>query len=153
VTGATIGIRLGAHQGGGSVVGLLVQNNTVFLNTSNGIQVTSGLSTEIAFNTVNNNGSNGISYSGNSSLIHDNVVHHNGQFGIYVKDGVDHVVYDNTAFGNTQSISRSGRNTSHPAVIYCGLSGRGRRSTATGQEPRDAMETQVRFRSQMLVTP
>lgn len=103
VTGATVGIRLGDHDGGGSVRGLLVKNNTVSFNTSNGIQVTSGLSTEISFNTVYNNGANGISYSGNSSVIHDNVVHHNGQFGIYVKDGVDHVVYDNTAFSNTQA--------------------------------------------------
>jgi len=94
------GVKLGAHDGGGSVVGLLIQNNIIFSNSSNGIQVTSGLSTEIAFNTVYQNGQNGISYSGNTSLIHDNVVHDNGQFGIYVKDGVDHQVFNNQVYNN-----------------------------------------------------
>jgi parallel beta-helix repeat protein len=101
VTGAVTGMKLGAHDGGnGPVVGLLIQNNTISNNSSNGIQVTNGLSTEIAFNTVFGNGQNGISYSGNSSLIHDNVVHDNAQFGIYVKDGVDHQVFNNQAYGN-----------------------------------------------------
>ena len=84
------------------MVGLVIQNNLINGNTNNGIGVTNGVKVEIAFNTVKNNGvngtGNGISYSGNSSRIHDNVVHHNAQFGIYVKDGVNHLVYDNTAY-------------------------------------------------------
>ena len=104
VTGAFQGLKLGPHEDGdGPVLGLLVQNNRINDNSSNGIKVTNGLNTEIAFNTVKNNGANGISYSGDSSLIHDNVVHHNAQFGIYVKDGVNHQVYDNTVYSNGTS--------------------------------------------------
>jgi len=101
VKGATQGLKLGPHDvGDGPVVGLLVQNNRISGNASNGIGVTNGDDVEIAFNKVQGNGANGISYSGDSSLIHDNVVHHNTQFGVYVKDGVDHLVYDNTAWDN-----------------------------------------------------
>ncbi|HJZ59828.1 MAG TPA: right-handed parallel beta-helix repeat-containing protein, partial [Gemmataceae bacterium] len=101
---AVTGMKLGAHDGGnGPVVGLLIQNNTVRDSSSNGIQVTNGLNVEIAFNTVFNSTLNGISYSGNASLIHDNQVYNNGQFGIYVKDGVDHQVYNNNAHDNVQA--------------------------------------------------
>src|SRR5262245_391286 len=104
VKGATTGMKLGPHDGaGGPVVGLLIQNNTIANNSVEGIKVTNGLRTEIAFNTVFNNSSNGISYSGNTSIIHDNIVRDNGQFGIYVKDGVDHDVYGNTVEGNGTS--------------------------------------------------
>src|SRR5262245_41272447 len=100
--GGQSGLAAGPHDGtNGPVVGLLIQNNTFSNNAGNGIKIKSGLNTEIAFNTIFNNGQNGISYSGNTSVIHDNVVHHNGQFGIYVKDGVDHQVYDNTVNSNT----------------------------------------------------
>ena len=91
------------------MIGLLVQNNRVNNNSSNGISVTNGLNVEIAFNMVRSNGANGISYSGGSSLIHDNVVDHNGQFGIYVKDGVNHRVYDNAADSNGTSRSTTSR--------------------------------------------
>src|SRR5262245_37538950 len=134
VVGATIGIRLGDHDGGGPVTGLLVQSNNVSNNSSNGIQVSRGLSTEIAFNVVHDNGANGISYSGDSSLIHDNVVHHNGQFGIYVKDGVDHVVYDNTSFANVQTdLQILGATLPTPALIYYV-------DCATGNDARTATE-------------
>ena len=53
---------------GGQVVGLLIQNNRINNNSNTGISVTSGLDIEIAFNVVKNNGHNGISYSGSSSL-------------------------------------------------------------------------------------
>jgi parallel beta-helix repeat protein len=102
VTAAVSGIKAGPHDAGsGPVVGILVQNNTIYGNTSNGIQFTNGLTSEIAFNTVYQNSQNGISYQGNSSVIHDNVVHDNVQFGIYVKDGVDHQVYNNNVYNNT----------------------------------------------------
>ncbi len=104
VKGGTTGMKLGPHDGGGGpVVGLLIQNNTIANNTVEGIKVTNGVQTEIAFNTVFNNATNGISYSGNSSSIHDNDVRDNGQFGIYVKDGVDHDVYGNTVHDNGTS--------------------------------------------------
>jgi len=52
------------------------------------------------FNTSSQNGQNGISYSGNGGQIHDNTANSNGQFGIYVKDGVNHQVWNNSASGN-----------------------------------------------------
>jgi len=127
VTGAFQGVKLGPHEAGdGPVVGLVIQNNLINGNTSNGIGVTNGVKVEIAFNTVNNNGvngtGNGISYSGNSSRIHDNVVHHNAQFGIYVKDGVNHQVYDNTAYlngtGDDDNIKILGVALPTPAQTY-----------------------------------
>src|SRR5262249_59011943 len=76
---AVTGMKLGAHDGGGGpVVGLLIQNNTVRDSSSNGIQVTNGLNVEIAFNTVFNSTLNGISYSGNASLIHANEGYNSG---------------------------------------------------------------------------
>ena len=131
VTGAFQGLKLGPHEDGdGPVVGLIVQNNQINGNTNNGIGVTNGVKVEIAFNTVTNNGvtnngvnvGNGISYSGNSSRIHDNVVHHNAQFGIYVKDGVNHKVYDNTAYengtGEDDNIKIQGLRLPTPEQIY-----------------------------------
>jgi len=108
VTGATIGMRLGAHDGPGNlpVIGGVVSNNEVFNNSSNGIQVSPGLAVEISFNSVHDNGTgvngNGIRYDGNSSLIHDNVVFHNPQKGVLITGGVDHVVYDNFSHDNGQ---------------------------------------------------
>ncbi|MBI3248610.1 MAG: right-handed parallel beta-helix repeat-containing protein [Deltaproteobacteria bacterium] len=100
-SGWTIGLRLGAHDGGdGPVAGIVVRNNTATGNSNNGIQFKNAVSCVAEFNTASNNGLNGIVYSGNSSQIHDNVANSNGQFGIYVKDGVDHQVWNNTATGN-----------------------------------------------------
>src|SRR5206468_2330749 len=96
------GIKIGAHDGGGSVVGVLVQNNVVKNFLKDGIQVTAGLNIEIAFNKIFGNGANGINYSGTASLIHDNEVYNNQQFGIYVKDGEGHQVFNNNAHDNLQ---------------------------------------------------
>jgi hypothetical protein len=59
VVGAFQGLRLGPHDGGGKVVGLLVHNNRINNNIDNGISVTKGLNVEIAFNFVKNNGRDG----------------------------------------------------------------------------------------------
>lgn len=103
VTGGTIGLRLGPHDGGdGPVAGLIARNNTVTGNSNNGIQFSNAVGGVAEFNTASQNGQNGISYSGNSSQIHDNTANSNGQFGIYIKDGVDHQVWNNSASGNTK---------------------------------------------------
>jgi parallel beta-helix repeat protein len=103
VTGGTLGLRLGPHDGGdGPVAGLIARNNVVTGNSSNGIQFSNAVDGIIEFNTASQNGQNGISYSGNSSQIHDNTANSNGQFGIYVKDGIDHQVWNNSASGNTK---------------------------------------------------
>lgn len=101
VSGWTTGLRLGAHDGGdGPVAGIIVRNNRSTNNSLNGIQFVNAVGCIAEFNIASNNGSNGISYSGNSGVIHGNTANGNGQFGIYVKDGVDHQVWDNTATGN-----------------------------------------------------
>lgn len=103
VTGGTIGLRLGPHDGGdGPVSGLIARNNIVTGNSNNGIQFTNAVGGIVEFNTTSQNGQNGISYSGDSSKIHDNTTNSNGQFGIYLKDGVDHQVWNNSASGNTK---------------------------------------------------
>src|SRR5262245_34168569 len=139
VSGATTGMKLGPHDGGGGpVVGLLVQNNTVANNTVEGIKVTNGLQTEIAFNAAFNNAKNGISYSGNSSLIHDNDVHDNGQFGIYVKDGVDHDVFGNTVHDNGNSpddnLKILGATIAQPFYVHC-VTGDDQASAAQARNP------------------
>ena len=104
VTGATIGLKLGPHDPGntGPVVGVVAMHNEVHNNSNNGIQFTEALDGVAEFNTVYQNSQNGISYSGNSSLIHANVVYSNAQFGIYIKDGIDHQVWDNTVSNNVK---------------------------------------------------
>ena len=69
-------------------------------NSNNGIQYSNAIDGVVEFNKVSQNGLNGISYSGNSSRIHDNVVTANTQFGIFVRDGVDHQVWNNTVSNN-----------------------------------------------------
>ncbi len=101
VTGANKGIVFGAHDGGGPLVGGVIQNNLVQGANSNGIDCDSCQGVEIAFNTVRAGGHNGIRYHmGNGSLIHDNIVRNNQQFGIYVEGGSGHQVFANTATGN-----------------------------------------------------
>jgi len=115
VTGGSIGIRLGAHDGAGNlpVVGVVVKNNEVVGNSSNGIQVSPGTQTEIALNTVHDNGigasqGNGISYSGGDAIsfqnnaIHDNVVYNHPKKGILIAVGTNYTVYDNFAHDNGQ---------------------------------------------------
>ena len=114
------GMQLGPHDAGnGPIVGVLVQNNTITDNTNNGIKVNNGLQVEIALNLIKLNGQNGIVYSGNASLIHDNVVRDNGLYGINVKDGVDHQVYDNTFANNTNAdLKMDGTTIPTPALTY-----------------------------------
>lgn len=103
VTGGTIGLRLGPHDGGdGPVAGLIARNNVVTANSNNGIQFSNAVDGVAAFNTTSQNGQNGISYSGIRSQIHDNIANSNSQFGIYVKDGINHQVWNNSASGNTK---------------------------------------------------
>ena len=149
VVGAFHGLKLGPHDGGGQVGGLLVQNNRITGNIDNGIIVSNGLDIEIAFNSVKGNGTNGIRYSGNSSLIHDNIVHHNAQFGIYVKDGVDHQVYDNTAYLNgdgsdDDNIKIQGSTIPPPAQTYyvdCGVNGDDTRTPIQAKDPASPWKT------------
>lgn len=115
------GIQAGFHDGSSTapVIGVLIQNNTVTNAANNGIQVPGGLNVEIAFNTVQQSGKNGIVHNGNASLIHDNLVKNNGQFGIYVKDGVDHQVYDNVVTGNADgNLQIVGTLAPTPALTY-----------------------------------
>jgi parallel beta-helix repeat protein len=101
VTGGTVGIRFGAHDGGdGPVNGLVARHNRVFGNSNNGIQFMNAQNCVAASNTVHGNGLNGLNYSGNGSVIHDNVVYDNANFGVYVRDGINHQVWNNTAHGN-----------------------------------------------------
>ena len=97
---------------------------------------------------LKDNGHNGISYSGNSSLIHDNIVHHNTQFGIYVKDGVDHQVYDNTAYlngtGDDDNIKILGSTIPPPAQTYyvdCGVNGDDTRTPIQAKDPASPWKT------------
>ena len=114
------GMQLGPHDAGnGPIVGVLVQNNTITDNTNNGIKVNNGLQVEIALNKIKLNGENGVVYSGNASLIHDNVIRDNGLYGINVKDGVDHQVYDNTFANNTNAdLKMDGTTIPTPALTY-----------------------------------
>ncbi len=101
IVGGSKGVNAGPHDGtNGPVIGVLIQNNEISNASDNGVKVLNGQGVEIAFNTIKNNGKNGIVHNGNMSLIHDNVVQNNGQFGIYIKDGVDHQLYDNTVTNN-----------------------------------------------------
>lgn len=101
VTGATIGLKMGPHDGGdGPTAGLVARRNQVSGNTNNGIQFTQAVEGIVEFNTVSQNGQNGISYSGSGGTIHDNVVQANAQFGLYVKDGIDHRVWNNVVENN-----------------------------------------------------
>lgn len=101
VTGGSVGIKLGPHDGGdGPVSGLVARGNTVSGSASNGIQFANAQQGEAAFNTVGASGGSGINYSGNGGVIHDNTATGNAKFGIYVRDGVDHQVWNNVASGN-----------------------------------------------------
>jgi Right handed beta helix region len=104
VTGSAIGLKLGPHDPGntGPVVGVVARQNQVHNNSSNGIQFTEALDGVAEFNTVYQNGQNGISYSGNGGVIHDNVVYANAQFGIYIRDGIDHQIWDNDVYSNAR---------------------------------------------------
>lgn len=103
VTGATIGLKMGPHDGGdGPVSGLVARRNQVTGNSNNGIQFTNAVEGIIEFNTVFQNGQNGIQYSGIGSTVHSNTVQSNTQFGIYVKDGVGHRLWNNVVSNNAK---------------------------------------------------
>ncbi len=120
---AAQGIRLGPHEvADGPVTGFLGRRSRVIGSSSNGISVVNGVDVEIALNQVKRSGANGISCSGGASRIDDNVVHHNLQFGIYVRDGVDHRVYDNEAYangtGDDDNVKILGATAPTPAQTY-----------------------------------
>jgi len=101
VTGGANGLKLGPHDGGdGPVHRLVARANAVHGNTNNGIQFANAQDGQAVFNIVAGNAKNGINYSGHRARIHDNEVRDNGQIGIYVRDGVDHQVWNNLASGN-----------------------------------------------------
>jgi parallel beta-helix repeat protein len=131
VSGGNIGIRLGAHDGGeGPVNGLIARNNKVYGNTSNGIQFMNAQNCEASFDTVYQNGSSGLNYSGNGSVMHDNIVYNNAQFGIYVRDGINHQVWNNTASGNINWTARASTAVRTPPMPW-----------ASGTSPRSATRT------------
>lgn len=101
VTGGVTGVKLGPSAiENGPMNGITAQNNTVYGNSSNGVACSNCQGTVLQFNTVYQNGQSGISHEGNSSVIHDNVVHGNQLFGIYVKDGINHQVWNNQVYNN-----------------------------------------------------
>jgi parallel beta-helix repeat protein len=71
-------------------------------NSADGLQFRSASGGRAEFNTGHDNGISGLKYMGNGGVIHDNTAYGNGEFGIYVRDGVDHQVWDNTAYGNAK---------------------------------------------------
>ncbi len=148
ITGGTIGLRLGAHDGGdGPVNGLVARNNTVYGNSNNGIQFMNAQNCEASFNTVYQNGLNGINYSGNGSAIHDNLVYSNANFGIYVRDGINHQVWNNVAYGNPGGdIKVQGSQIPPPGgrTFYVGLSGNDSYSDVQAQNPQTPWKTFLR---------
>lgn len=101
VSGAIIGLKLGPHDhGDGPVSGLVARNNVITDCRNNGIQFANALYGVAESNTVSQNGLNGIVYSGNSSQLHANTANGNRQFGIYVRDGIGHQVWENVASEN-----------------------------------------------------
>lgn len=148
VTGGTVGIRLGAHDGGdGPVYGVIARNNTVYGNSNNGIQFLNAQNGEAAFNAVYQNGLNGINYSGNGSAIHDNLVYDNAKFGLYVRDGINHQVWNNTAYGNPNGdIKVQGSQIAPPGgrTFYLGLSGNDSATDVQAQNPQTPWRTFLR---------
>jgi parallel beta-helix repeat protein len=145
VTGASVGIKLGPHDGGdGPVTGLVARNNQVSGNSNNGIQFANAQNGEAAFNTVFQNGATGINYSGNASAIHDNLAYNNAQFGIYVRDGINHQVWNNTAYGNPSGdIKIAGSQIAPPGgrTFYVGLTGNDTNSDVQAQNPQTPWKT------------
>jgi hypothetical protein len=100
IEGGTVGLKLGPHRRDDWIVGVISRYNKVSGCGSDGIQFRFGVNGIVEFSTAFQNGQSGIKYSGNDGVIHDNVGHTNGDFGIYVTDGVNHQIWNNQAFGN-----------------------------------------------------
>jgi parallel beta-helix repeat protein len=145
VTGGNIGIRLGAHDGGdGPVNGVVAQYNQVSGNSNNGIQFANAQNGIAAFNTIYQNGQDGINYEGNGSAIHDNTVHDNGRFGIYVKDGTNHQVWNNAVYNNAgTNIKVDGSQIAPPGgrTFYVGAGGNDGYSDVQAQNPQTPWAT------------
>jgi parallel beta-helix repeat protein len=100
VSGGTTGIKLGPHRVATWVQGLVARHNEVYDNSADGLQFRSASGGRAEFNTAHGNGLSGLKYMGNGGVIHANTAYGNGEFGIYVRDSVDHQVWDNTAYDN-----------------------------------------------------
>jgi parallel beta-helix repeat protein len=100
VTGGTQGIKMGPHHREDWIVGVVAQNNEVYGNSGNGIELRRAIDGVVAFNTAYANGGSGLKYSGQRSLIHDNVASANAGFGVYVRDGGTPQVHNNRAYDN-----------------------------------------------------
>jgi hypothetical protein len=148
VTGGANGIKLGPHDGGdGPVSGLIAQHNEVWGNSSNGIQFANAQGSVAALNHAFDNGQNGILYQGNGSAIHDNVVHGNSQFGIYVPDGINHQVWNNVVYGNGRGdIKIQGSQIPPPGgrTFFVSLDGNDSYSDVQAQSPQTPWRTFLR---------
>lgn len=106
ITGGLKGIKAGDHDGGGPIFGVVVKNNEVYGNSDIGVQFENAQGSVADSNVIHNNGCHGIKYQGNAGIIKNNVVQNNGAtcagggHGIWVVDGVDYQVFDNTSTGN-----------------------------------------------------
>jgi hypothetical protein len=101
VSGGNIGLRLAPHDGGdGPASGLVAVRTQVSGNALHGIQFANAQDGVAAFNTIVQNGQDGISYAGNGGVIHDNAIRDNGRFGIYVKSGINYQLWNNSVSGN-----------------------------------------------------
>lgn len=145
VTGTSIGLKMGPHDGGdGPTAGLVARNNKVYGNSNNGIQFTNAIDGVAEFNNVYQNGQNGISYSGNGGTIHDNIVQSNSQFGIYVRDGVDHQLWNNVVSNNAKGDLKILGSTLPPPggrTFYVGTNGDDSYNEVQAQKPATPWKT------------
>lgn len=100
IEGGSPGLKLGPHRVADWIAGIVARYNTVSGSSSDGIQFRFGVDGVVAFNTVFQSGQSGIKYSGTGGVIHDNVAYANADFGVYLRDGVNHRVWNNNAYNN-----------------------------------------------------
>ncbi|MGE0682237.1 MAG: right-handed parallel beta-helix repeat-containing protein [Candidatus Binatia bacterium] len=100
IEGGSVGLKLGPHRVADWIAGLVARKNTVSGSSSDGIQFRFGVDGVVEFNTVFQSGQSGIKYAGTGGVIHDNVAYANADFGVYVRDGVNHRVWNNRAYNN-----------------------------------------------------
>jgi hypothetical protein len=112
VTGATAnGIQIGPHDvGGGSVTGVIVDDCNVHDNAVTGVKFSKSIKGRVQHSVVHNNGSHGISYSGERAAVFNNLVYSNGclgcgDYGISILgvngfSNAKHKITNNTIYGN-----------------------------------------------------